>query len=333
MKSGSEMAKKWVGLCFLAILAPGFSLAQKTQQDKVSEKLKLPEDPPLVAVGETSHLTFEVSPLSGKGLLSEQTRDALKAILKLNKNTPIVHIRAFSAGNGDVRRIPQIVADVLGDKHWPLPSVSVVQAGDLTLEGAQVVLETISVSKKEVSKEGVTFVPAQTVMAEQTDSPMKPLLQKAMDQLAAKMSGTPVAVTCYVSSLDGGEDLLAVVQSRFAGAAVNLVQPRRLPWRISAACEGAVRGGTSAARLAFSGTQVAFGSEEKDAALAVQRLDRALTEAGAPSTKDAALVHLYILSPEVGPIAQKQVSGTLIPVENVAASTAGFALDAVAPVR
>jgi hypothetical protein len=327
------MGKKWVRLCFFAFAAVGFGLAQKTQQDKLSQKLKLPQEPPLVAIGETSLLTFQVSPLSGKGLLSEQTREALKAILKLNKNTPIIHIRAFSAGNGDVRRIPQIVADVLGDKHWPLPSVSVVQAGDLAFESAQVVLETISVSKKEVSKEGVTFVPAQTVVADQTDSPMKPLLQKAMDQLGAKMSGTPVAVTCYVSALQSGEDLLSMVQSRFAGAAVNLVQPRRLPWRTSAACEGAARGGTSAARLAFSGTQVAFGSDEKDAALAVQRLDRALTEAGAPSTKDASVVRLYILSPEVGPIARKHVSGTLIPVENVAAASAGFALDAVAPVR
>ncbi|HVV46263.1 MAG TPA: hypothetical protein VHC72_13715, partial [Bryobacteraceae bacterium] len=237
------------------------------------------------------------------------------------------------AGNGDLRRIPQIVADELEDKHWPLPSISVVQAGDLSLENAQVVLETISVSKKEVSKEGLTFIPVQTVVADQTDSPVKPLLQKAIDQLAAKMSGTPVAVTCYVSAFQSGENLLGMVQSRFNGAAVNLVQPRRIPWRTSASCEGVVRGGTASVRLAFSGTQVAFGSEEKDAALAVQRLDRALTEAGAPASKDAALVRLYILTPEVGPIAQKQVSGTLIPVENVAASSGGFALDAVAPVR
>jgi hypothetical protein len=327
------MRKKWVRLCFFGILVPVLGLAQKTQQDKLSQTLKLPEDPPLVAVGETSRLTFQVSPLSGKGLLSEQTRNALKAILKLNRNTPIVHIRAFSAGNGDLRRIPQIVADELEDKHWPLPSISVVQAGDLTLEGAQVVFETISQSKKEVSKEGLTFVPAQTVVADETESAVKPLLQKAMDQLAAKMSGEPVAVTCYVSAFQSGEDLLGMLQSRFTGAAVNLVQPRRLPWRTSAACEGIVRGGTSAARLAFSGTQVAFGSEDKDAALAVQRLDRALTESGAPASKDAALVRLYILTPEVGPVAEKHVSGTLIPVENVAASSGGFALDAVAPVR
>jgi hypothetical protein len=333
MENSLKMSKKWVRLCFFVALAPGLGLTQQIQQDKLSQTVKLPDEPPMVAIGETSHLTFQISPLSGKGLLSEQTRDALKAILKLNKKSPIVHIRAFSAGNGDLRRIPQIVADELEDKHWPLPSISVVQAGDLTLNNAQVVLEAISVSKKEVSTEGLTFVPVQTVVADQTNSPMKPLLQKAMDQLAAKMSGTPVAVTCYVSAFQSGDNLLAMVQSRFSGAAVNLVQPRRLPWRTSAECEGVVRGGTSAPRFAFSGTQLAFGSQEKDAALAVQRLDRALTEAGALSTKDAALVRFYILSPEVGPIAQKQVSGTLIPVVNVAASTAGFALDAVAPVR
>jgi hypothetical protein len=332
MRVGSEMGKKWVRFCFFMILAPSVGLTQKIQQDKLSQSVKLPDDPPLVAIGETSRLTFQVSPLSGKGLLSEQTRDALKAILKLNKNTPIVHIRAFSAGNGDLRRIPQILADELGDKHWPLPSISVVQAGDLSLENAQVVLETVSVSKKEISKEGLTFVPAQTVLADQTESPVKPLLQKAIDQLAAKMSGTPVAVTCYISAFQTGEDLLAMVQSRFTGAAVNVVQPRRIPWRTSASCEGVVRGGMPAARLAFSGTQVAFGLEDKDAALAVQRLDRALTEAGAPASKDAALVRLYILTPEVGPIAQKQVSGSLIPVENVAASSGGFALDAVASI-
>jgi hypothetical protein len=328
------MGKNWVRLCFFTIPALGLLWAQETQQDKISQTLKLPEDPPLVAIGQTSRLTFQVSPLSGKGLLSEQTRDALKAIIKLNRKTPIVHIRAFSAGSGDVRRIPQIVADVLGDRHWPLPSVSVIQAGALPQADAQVVLETISLAKKDVSKEGLTFLPAEAVVAPEGGSAVKPLLQKAADQLAGKMSGRPpVSVTCYVSAFERGEDLLALVQARFTGAAVNVVQPRRLPWRTSAACEGVARGGTASQRIAFSGTQIAFGSEEKDAALAVQRLDRALTEAGASRAADAALVRFYILTPEVGQIARKQLSGVLIPVEDVGPSSAGFALDAVAPVR
>src|ERR1700691_1424996 len=117
------MAKRWMCAGFVVLLFGVLLPAQKQN----TETLKLPEDPPLVAVGETARLVFHVSPLSSQGLLSQQVRDALKAILKLNGGAQIVHIRAFSAGNGDVRRIPQIVSDVLGPKHVPLPSVSVLQ--------------------------------------------------------------------------------------------------------------------------------------------------------------------------------------------------------------
>src|ERR1700722_7170358 len=113
------MANRWMHAGVVVVLFGALLPAQNT------EPLKLPQDPPLVAVGETARLVFHVSPLSSQGLLSQQVRDALKAILKLNAGAPIVHIRAFSAGNGDVRRIPQIVSDVLGSKHGSLPSVSV----------------------------------------------------------------------------------------------------------------------------------------------------------------------------------------------------------------
>ena len=77
---------------------------------------------------------FHISPLSGKGLLSQQTRDALKAILKANGGAPVIHLRAFVAGSGDLRRVPQIVSEVFTAKKMPLPSVSVVLAGGLPLE-------------------------------------------------------------------------------------------------------------------------------------------------------------------------------------------------------
>jgi hypothetical protein len=93
----------------------------------------------------------------------------------------------------------------------------------------------------------------------------------------------------------------------------------------------------TASRLAFSGTQIAFGVEEKDAALALQRLDRALTEAGAPRAEDGALLRLYLISPSTGPVAAKQIKGSApvatYSVESVGPATAGFAIDAVAPVR
>src|ERR1700685_1339897 len=144
------MAKGRMCAGFAVLLFGALLPAQKQN----TETLKLPQDPPLVAVGETARLVFHVSPLSSQVLLWQQVRDALKAILKLNGGAQIVHIRAFSAGNGDVRRIPQIVSDVLGDKRGPLPSISVLQVGALTLHDAQVVLETVSVGKKEVNKDG-----------------------------------------------------------------------------------------------------------------------------------------------------------------------------------
>jgi hypothetical protein len=336
------MSRKWIYIAALAVMWGTVLPAQRppiTQQDKNNQTLFVPKDPPLVAVGETSRLMFHVSPLSGQGLLSQQTRDALKAILKLNGGAPIVHIRAFSAGNGDIRRIPQIVSDVLGDKHGPLPSVSVLQAGALTVGDAQIVLETISVGKKEVNKDGLTFHLAEAAVASDPAAPIKPLLQTALDQLAAKMNGKPaLSVTCLVSILDGASELMSMVTSRFAGAATNLVQPRRLAFQTEASCEGVSRGGSlTTPRMAFSGTQVSFGVEEKDAALAVQRLDRALTEAGARSAGNAALVRFYLLSPTLAAVALKQLGGSaptaLFSVEGVGAASAGFAVDAVAPVR
>jgi len=335
------MRRKWI--CVVGVILLGVVVyAQRppaTQQDKNNQTLNLPKDPPLIALGETSRLTFNVSPLSGRGLLSEQTRDALKAILKLNGGAPIVHIRAISAGNGDVRRIPQIVSDVLGDKHGPLPSVSVLQVGALPLDDAQIVLETVSVGKKEVNRDGVTFHSVETVVATAPADPLMPLLQKSIDQLAAKMNGNAaLSVTCFVSTLDDAPDLLRMITSRFTGAAIDLVQSRRLAWQTEASCEGVSRGGgLTAPSLAFSGTQVSFGVEEKDAALAIQRLDRALTEAGAARSGDASIVRFYLLSPATAGVALKQLHGSaaaaMFSIEGVGPTSAGFAVDAVSPAR
>jgi len=332
------MAIRWMLTGTVAVLFAALVPAQST------ETLNLPKDPPLVAIGETARLVFHVSPLSSQGLLSQQVRDALKAVLKMNGGAQLVHIRAFSAGNGDVRRIPQIVSDVLGSKHEPLPSVSVLQVGALPMEDAQVVLETVSVGKKEVNKDGVSFYSAETAAATEPANepamPLKPLLQKALDRLAAKMGGKPaLSVTCFASEMEGAQELLHMVASAFPGAAVNLVQPRRLAWQTEASCEGVSRGasGIGVARTAFSGTQVAFGAQEKDAAVAIQRLDRALGEAGAARTANAELLRLYVLSPSTTAVALKQLAGSApvasISVEGVGPASAGFAIDAVAPVH
>jgi enamine deaminase RidA (YjgF/YER057c/UK114 family) len=289
------------------MLLAALAFAGKKNPDGVTQTLELPKDPPMVATGETGRLVFHVSPLSAKGLLSQQTRDALKAILKANGGAQVVHLRAFVAGSGDLRRVPQIVSEVFTAKKMRLPSVSVVLVGRLPLENAQVAIEAVSVGKKEVNPDGLTFIEA--------------------SQLAG---ASPLQVTCFVSSIESANSIAA----RFPSVPVTVVQTQRAPGRAGETCEAVGRGGNvRAPRLAFTGTQAAFGADEKAAALAYQRLDRELVAAGV-QTSDIVETHVYALSERVGELARKIRSTPgpimIVPSEGVASVDGTFAIDAIA---
>ena len=187
-------------------------------------------------IGETSHLTFHVTPLSARGLLSAQVRDALKALLHDTAGSPVLKIRAFAAGSGDLRRVRDLVSEVFTDKHLPLPALSLIQAGGLPLEGAQVVLEGIAAGKKEVNPQGLVFFPAPVATSDSPLDPVAPLTAKSLESLkeAVKAAGSEpgdvVRVTCFLSSL---EDLAAtrkLVEADFPRAALNYVQTQRVPF-------------------------------------------------------------------------------------------------------
>lgn len=311
--------------------------AKKKNPDEVTQALDLPKDPPMVAIGETRRLTFHVSPLIAKGLLSQQTRDALKVILKENSGAQVVHIRAFVAGSGDARRVSQLVSEVFSDKKLSLPSVSVVQVGGLPLENAQVELEVVSNAKRETNPDGLVFIPGQTMTSPDGASATAPLLEKSLDAVKAKLNGAaPVAATCFVSQIGNPAALMSAISSRLPGAAVSLVQSQRAPWQAMASCEAVGRGGSNnLERLAFSGTQISFGYEEKDAARAFDRLKHDLTEAAGPAPALVA-ANVYALSAPVADIARKLCPATgaltILPFDGVAAMDAGFAVDAIAAV-
>ncbi len=306
-------------IAILAALSLLAAFAGKKNPDE-TQVLELPKDPPMVAIGETSRLVFHVAPLSTKGLLSQQTREALKAILKANGGAPVVHIRAFVAGSGDLRRVPQIVSEVFAAKKMALPSVSVVLAGGLPLENAQVAIEAVSVGKKDVNPDGLTFAEAESSAK-----------AEAVDRLVSELAGaSPLRVSCFVSSLDGA----SAIATRFAGVKVNVVQTQRVPAQTRTHCEAVARGGrVKAPRLAFTGTQVAFGQDEKAAALAFQRLDRELGAAGV-HTQDIVETNVYALSERSGDLARKVRTTpgplTVIPFEGVASLDGAFAIDSVA---
>ncbi len=302
-------------LLFTTLLTAG----KKKNPDDITQTLALPQDPPAVAVGDTRRLVFHVSPLSGKGLLSQQTRDALRGLLKENGGVPVIHIRAFVAGSGDMRRVPQIVSEVFTEKKLPLPSVSVVLAGGLPLDNAQVVLESVSEAKREVNPNGLSFVAGEPQTESEPSAPMRPLLERALAKLDAR---NPLLITCYVSSMTDS----AAISARFPGTPIDLVQAQRESYHASAACEAVERGSqVTASRLAFTGTLLAF-----------PRLDRDLVEAGADAAS-IVITHVYPLSQPVAAtirgLRPTTAPMTVVPFEGVASLDATFAVDAVAALR
>jgi enamine deaminase RidA (YjgF/YER057c/UK114 family) len=321
---------------------------KKKNEDKepVTQSLPLLAEPPLVLAADTDRLTFQVSPLSNKGLLSQQSRDALKSLMQSNRGGTIVRLRAFVAGTGDMRRVQQIVSEAFADKKLSLPVLSTVQVGSFPLVGAQVVMESVSVDKKVLNSDGVVFFPG----ARAAD------LRSAVEQLrnAVGPSGVSAAgmlsVTCFTSSLDDTEAARSTLAAAFPGAALNLMEAQRTPAERSALCEAAGRlepgrSGVSSARSAvvktpkivFSGIQMAFGHEDADLRLAFERLNKALSALAPPGAVVA--VRFYTIDnslgkklPALGPelFHRAALASAALEIEGLPSLDASLGMDVVA---
>ena len=271
----------------------------KKEKEPETQTLPLPPEPPAAVIAETEKLAFHVSPLSTKGLLTQQVHDALKALDRANGGAIFVKLRAFVAGTGDMRRVAAIVAEELSDKKMPLPVVTTVQVGALPVEGAQVVIESISAGKKTVNPNGLAFFSAQHA----------PEVRGAITKLASAAASAGVAMveaTCFLSGLDQLEAARTAASGAFPSAALNFVQPTRLAVEPEAACEGVGRlqqapsspveflegGGVAVTkpRLVFTGAQLAFEDRDRDLRLAYARLGRAL------ETMKAAYADVLVMS-------------------------------------
>ena len=201
-------------------------------------------------------LAFQVTPLSSKGLLSQQTRDALKDLLRSNHG-PIVKLRAFVAGSGDLRRVGEIAGEMFLEKHMPLPALTVVQVGALPLEGAQVVIEATEVDRKDRKSLGRCFSRRATGaqrcrVACQTEEHVL--------ATAGMQPSDALLVTCFVSSLDDQRDTQPAMSASFPGAALDYVQMQRAPVMPAASCEATRAAWRSAASLGAD-SQMALVSE------------------------------------------------------------------------
>jgi enamine deaminase RidA (YjgF/YER057c/UK114 family) len=272
-------------------------LAQKPRKKKPEveprpQTLEVIPEPPEAIVAEPGRLSFQVSPLSDKGLLSQQVHDALKALVRLNHGAPILKLRAFVAGSGDLRRVKDIVAEDLTEKKLALPAVSTIQVGALPMPGAQVAIEAVSSEKKVVNPSGVAFVPA----VESANA------AAAMAQLGSVISSAGIKavdvlrITCFMSSLDDVGAARSAAATAFPSAAANFVQKQRLGLERQVLCEAAARLTTvsgspplagsglaliNSPKIVLTATQLVFRDQDSDFRLAYQRLAKTMAPLGA----------------------------------------------------
>jgi enamine deaminase RidA (YjgF/YER057c/UK114 family) len=363
--TGSGLKRlQWILLaCVLtSILAAPAAQKKKPKKEDITQTLQLPKELPSAVTGETRRLTFHVTPLSGRGLLSAQVRDALKALTRETAGNPVLKIRAFAAGSGDLRRVRDLVSEAFNDKKLPLPSLSLIQSGGLPLEGAQVVLEGIASSRREVNPQGLVFLAARVATSPSPLDAVAPLTVKSLESLkqALKAAGSEpadvVRVTCFLSSLENLAETRKLVEADFAHAALNYVQTQRAPSRGLAACEAVARlrwkTGTrvqfepkegepvaalvAAPHVVLTGTQVSYGYEESNSRLAFERMQKAL-EASGVTTRDVAFAHYYPLAESIAQQVRRlrgsffgTPAGSLLLFEGLPGMDAGFAVDVVA---
>src|SRR5579871_3120625 len=103
-------------VCGVLLRAGLLGKKKKGDDEDGRQALQLPKEPPSAGVAETARLSFYMSPLSAKGLLSQQVRDGLKALQRSVGSGTIVKLRAFVAGSGDMRRVQAIVSETFTDR-------------------------------------------------------------------------------------------------------------------------------------------------------------------------------------------------------------------------
>jgi enamine deaminase RidA (YjgF/YER057c/UK114 family) len=289
------------------------------RSDAVPERV----DSPASVTGVTSQLVFHVSPLSSKGMLSQQVDNALKALDKANGAATILKLRAFVAGTGDLRRVQSIVNEFFAQKKWPLPVVTTVQVGAFPLEGAQVMLESISEEKKTVNPSGLMFVPA----VEGTSG------AAAIRVLADAMgSSTALRVSCFANSLGEAETARAAAAQTFPDAAIASVQSTRYNMGSRVICEGVAQNGpVRNAKLLFAAPQIGFGEDGK---AAFDHVDHALEPLNASRAKSV-MLNVYGTSLAAANAAKTlaaPIPTTAVFIEGLPALDATIEIEAVIPI-
>jgi hypothetical protein len=264
---------------------------KKHDDEPKTEVMPLPPQLPMALAADTQTLDFHISPLLGTGGLDAQIRRSLNDLIRDTHGETIIKLRAFVSGAGDARRVGAETGQIFTDHKLPLPVVSIVQVGALGGESAEVVIEAVVATKRDINPNGLAFFSGQSA----------PSFRQAAERLAesARAASVPaghvLTCTCFASILGDYASMRAALQSEFPNSAINIVQPLREPGDGAATCEAVgqlsapPRNGpvewlskaratlVNSPQLVFTGLQLTFGNYLDDAHEAFLRLERAVS--------------------------------------------------------
>jgi hypothetical protein len=277
------------GLCAPLMLPAGQH--KKHDEEPKTEVLPLPPQLPMALAADTQSLDFHISPLLKTGGLDAQIRQSLNDLIRDTHGETIIKLRAFVSGAGDARRVGAETGQIFTEHKLPLPVLSILQVGALGGETAEVVIEAVVSTKRELNPNGLAFFSGQSA----------PSFKQAAERLAQSARAAPVApgrvltCTCFASVMGDYGAMRADLQSEFPNSAINIVQPLREAGDGSATCEAVgqlsapPRNGpvewlsearatlVNSPQLVFTGLQLTFGNYLDDAHEAYLRLERAVS--------------------------------------------------------
>ena len=295
---------------------------------------------------DTQGLDFHTSPLLKTGGLGAQIRLSLNNLIRDTKGETIIKLRAFVAGAGDARRVQAATAEIFTEHKLPLPVISILQVGGLGQEAAQVVIEAVVATHRNVNPNGLAF------LVGQTGNSFEDALQKLKED-TRRIALAPdhvVSCTCFTSRIEDYAATRAAVQAAFPKTAITVVQALRDPLNDVSTCQAVGQLTTPPAQgpvvllpkdravlvnspeLVFTGLQLTFGSFLDDAHESFSRLQRvasAVASEEAPVEVNAFSINVYASSALQKSTAVPPSTFTSQTVEGLPAVDASGGLEAV----
>lgn len=280
-------AVQWSTAGVLAV-ALAFAARDKHKNDEIPP---LPPEPPMALAAPASSLDFHISPLLKTGGLSAQIRQSLSDLIRETRGETIIRLRAFVSGTGDARRVQTEVTQMFTEHKLPLPVLAILQVGALGDPAAQVVIEAVVSTRREVNPAGLAFFFGQS----------GPDLASAITKLkaSAEESGVDAAhllsTTCFTSQIGDYGAAVQMLHADFPASEANIVQAVRDPVTEQSTCEAIGQLTTQppqtvqrlsgihttlvhSPQLVFTGLQLSFGNYLVDAKEAFERLSKVVSQ-------------------------------------------------------